>query len=74
MKKEVIIITTAGFVIGLAEALIYYNMGQNKKSGQGFSYKIPPAKELATTAGVVLITSIFTAVLSSGIERAVKQL
>ena len=68
MKKGVIIITGAGLVIGLAEALIYYNMGQ-RKPGEPFKYKMPPATELAQTAGVVLVTSLLTALATDGIEK-----
>lgn len=70
MKREILIITGAGFVIGLAEALIYYNMG--KKEDGKFSYKIPPTKELAQTAGIVIITSLATAMLTNGIEKMLK--
>lgn len=70
MKKEVIIITVAGFAIGLAEALIYYNMGENK--GKKWSYKIPPAPELAKTAGIVLLTAVLTAGLTKAIEAGLK--
>ena len=68
MKKDMIIITSAGFVIGLAEALIYYNMGRKKKEGK-FSYSIPPAKELAQTMTIVIITSLATALVTKGIEK-----
>ncbi len=64
------IITGAGFVIGLAEALIYYNMGK-QKDGK-FSYKIPPTKELVQTAGIVIVTSLATAMLTNGIEKMLK--
>lgn len=71
MKKGVIIITGAGLVIGLAEALVYYNMGQ-RKPGEPFRYKMPPVKELAQTVGVVLITSVLTAIATQGIEKIVE--
>ena len=66
MKRNAIIITSVGMVIGVAEALIYYNLGQN--SGGKFSYRIPPAKELLKTSTIVLITSILTAGISGYIE------
>ena len=55
-------------VIGVAEALVYYNMG-SQQEGEDFQYKVPPAKELATTAGVVLVTSVLTALLTNGLEK-----
>lgn len=66
MNKNAIIITSVGMVIGLAEALLYYNLGQS--AGGKFTYKIPPTKEFFKTAGVVLITSILTAGISGLIE------
>ncbi len=70
MKKETIIITGASFAIGLAEALIYYNMGKGEK--EGFSLRLPPGRELAKTAGVVIATSVLTALLTLGIENGLK--
>ncbi|MFY9308619.1 MAG: hypothetical protein WAQ28_06140 [Bacteroidia bacterium] len=66
MKKNAIIITSVGMVIGIAEALLYYNLGQS--AGGKFSYKIPPTKEFLKTAGIVLITSMLTAGISGFIE------
>jgi len=68
MNKRVVIITSAGLVIGFAEALIYYNMGKQRK-GKEFNYEIPVGKELGKTLAAVAITSILTAALSSGIEK-----
>lgn len=53
-------------VIGIAEALLYYNLGQS--AGGKFTYKIPPAKEFLKTMGVVLITSALIAGVSGFIE------
>ena len=61
------IITGAGFVIGFAEALIYFNLG--KSGSGGFSYKLPPRKEMIQTAVIVLVTSVLTAALTKGIEE-----
>ncbi len=72
MNKQAIIITTAGFVIGLAEALIYYSMGENKDKKEKFTYKIPPAPELAKTAGIVMVTAVLTAGLTWVIEASMK--
>lgn len=71
MNKNTIIITTVGLVIGTAEALLYYNLGQS--SGGKFSYKIPPRKELLKTIGVVLITSVLTAGISGFIESRIQK-
>ncbi len=69
-KRNMLIITAAGFFIGTAEALIYYNLGEAKaKKNKKFSYKIPPAKELLQTASIVFITSVLTAGLTDGIEK-----
>lgn len=66
MNKNAIIITAVGLVIGTAEALIYYNLGQT--TGGKFTYRIPPGRELLKTATVVLISSILTAGISGFIE------
>lgn len=66
MSKNAIIVTSVGLVIGIAEALLYYNLGQS--AGGKFSYKIPPTKEFLKTAGVVLVTSMLTAGISGFIE------
>lgn len=66
MNKNAVIITTVGLIIGTAEALIYYNLGQT--TGGKFAYKIPPRKELLKTVTVVLISSILTAGISGFIE------
>lgn len=66
MNKNTIIVTTVGLIIGTAEALLYYNLGQS--SGGKFAYKIPPGKELFKTIGVVLVTSVLTAGISGFIE------
>jgi hypothetical protein len=66
MNKNAVIVTTVGLVIGVAEALLYYNLGQSQ--GGQFAYKIPPKRELLKTIGVVLVTSILTAGISGFIE------
>ncbi|HSH64669.1 MAG TPA: hypothetical protein VLB84_02475 [Bacteroidia bacterium] len=66
MNKNAIIVTSVGMVIGVAEALLYYNLGQS--AGGKFAYKIPPTKEFFKTVGVVLVTSILTAGISAFIE------
>jgi len=72
-QRNMLIITVAGFFIGTAEALIYYNLGENKaKNSNKFTYKIPPAKELLQTASIVMVTSILTAGFTRGIEKALE--
>jgi hypothetical protein len=66
MNKNAVIITTVGLIIGTAEDLIYYYLGQNV--GGKFAYKVPPGKELLKTVTVVLISSILTAGISGFIE------
>lgn len=66
MNKNAIIVTGVGLVIGVAEALLYYNLGQS--AGGKFAYKIPPTKEFFKTVGVVLVTSVLTAGISALIE------
>lgn len=66
MNKNAIIVTSVGLVIGVAEALLYYNLG--KSAGGKFAYNIPPTKEFLKTVGVVLVTSVLTAGISGMIE------
>lgn len=66
-NKKMLIITGAGLAIGLAEALIYYNLGKNAKEGK-FKFGIPKGEELGKTLGIVLATSLATAALSNGLE------
>lgn len=66
MNKNAIIVTTVGLIIGTAEALLYYNLGQNQ--GQKFAYRIPPSGELVKTISLVLLTSVLTAGISGFIE------
>ncbi|TSE03691.1 hypothetical protein [Aquimarina algiphila] len=70
MKKDTLIITGAGLVIGTLEALIYYNMGKKDENGK-FSYSLPPTKEFLQTVGLVFITSIATAYLTKGLEKVI---
>ena len=71
MNRNAIIITSVGMVIGVAEALIYYNLGQN--AGGKFTYRIPPRNELLKTASIVLVTSIMTAGISAFIESSLRK-
>lgn len=71
MNKNTVIVTGVGLVIGVAEALLYYNLG--KHSEGKFKYSIPPTKELMKTIGVVLVTSLLTAGISGLIESRFSQ-
>ena len=74
-ERNMLIITTAGFFIGTAEALIYYNLGESKAGkNKRFVYKIPPTKELLQTASIVMVTSVLTAAFTRGIENALDPL
>jgi len=69
-QRNMLIVTVAGFFIGTAEALIYYNLGESKaKKNKKFTYKIPPSKELLQTASIVMVTSVLTAAFTRGIEK-----
>lgn len=68
-NKKMLIITGAGLAIGLAEALLYYNLGRNSDTKEGFKFGIPKGEELGKTLGIVLVTSLATALLSSGVEN-----
>lgn len=70
MDKTVMIVTSAGVAIGLAEALLYYNLGKNANS-KSFQFGIPKGKELLQTLTVVAVTSVLTALISKGIENVV---
>jgi hypothetical protein len=70
MNKQFVIMTTVGLVIGVSEALIYYNMGKSKEQGR-FSYSMPPAPEMMKTVGIVIVTSLLTAMITTGVEKMV---
>jgi len=70
-KKKMFIITGAGLAIGLAEALIYYNLGRSATE-EDFRFGLPKGKELVKTLGIVLVTSLATAALSNTIENALE--
>ncbi len=63
---RVVILTGVGFVVGVGEALLYYNLGQAQ--GAAFRFKVPPTRELIKTAGLVMVTSVLTTALFRGIE------
>jgi len=69
MQAQTLIIGGVSFLINMSEALLYYNLGNKSKTGK-FTYRIPPGKELFTTAAVVLISSSLVALSFRGIELA----
>mgnify|MGYP000751466586 CR=1 FL=1 len=69
-NKTVMIVTGAGVAIGLAEALLYYNLGKNANTST-FKFGIPKGKELWQTLAVVAVTSVLTGLISKRIEDAV---
>lgn len=69
MNKKVLIITGAGLAIGVAEALIYYNLGKNANK-EKFAFQIPRGAELLKTTGIIIATSLATAALSNIIENS----
>lgn len=71
MNKNALIVTGVGLVIGVAEALLYYNLGKNE--GGKFAYNVPPTKDLIKTIGIVLVTSTLTAAISTGIESLFRE-
>jgi hypothetical protein len=72
MNKKVLIITGAGLAIGIAEALIYYNLGKNANK-EKFAFQIPKGVELLKTTGIIITTSLATAALSNIIENAMTE-
>ena len=66
MKQRGIVLTGVGFAVGVAEALVYYNMG--KSEGKAFRFRFPPTRDFVKTAGVVLLTSVITTALFEGIK------
>ncbi|WP_025741932.1 hypothetical protein [Aquimarina pacifica] len=71
-KQKFLITTAAGFTIGVAEALVFYNIGKNEKSDD-FRIQTPKGAEALKTLGMVVLTSILTAQLSSYIEKTLDQ-
>lgn len=72
-NKKLLIITGAGLAVGLAEALLYYNLGTNSDADEDFKFGIPKGAELGKTLGIVLAMSVATALLSNGVEYLVNK-
>lgn len=70
-NQKFMVIAGAGVAIGIAEALLYYNLGKNAKSEE-FQFGMPKGKELAKSLAIVLVTSTLTALLSNQIEKALE--
>ncbi|TGV03594.1 hypothetical protein [Flavivirga rizhaonensis] len=69
MNKKVLIITSAGLIIGFAEAFLYYNLGKNDKN-EKFKFQVPKGAELMKTMGIIIVTSLATAALSNIVENS----
>ncbi|TPN85814.1 hypothetical protein [Aquimarina algicola] len=67
-KQKFWITTSAGLAIGMAEALVFYNIGRNEKADK-FRVQVPKGAELLKTLGMVALTSVLTAELSNQIEK-----
>ncbi|MGD8618511.1 MAG: hypothetical protein PVH54_04915 [Gammaproteobacteria bacterium] len=63
-----ILMTGVTFGVFMAEALIHYNMGMAKSSGQ-FRLQLPPARELAKIAAVTGTFSLISGVLIDSMQR-----
>lgn len=72
MNKKALIITGVGLAVGVAEALIYYNLGKNSKD-EKFKFQVPKGKELIKTTGIILLTSVITAGISNAIENSLDE-
>ena len=70
MNKKALIITSAGLIIGVAEALLFYNLGKQKK-GQPLTYSLPSGKEFGKIVVFAFGTAILTTALSYGLEQLV---
>jgi hypothetical protein len=68
--RSTAIITVVGLVIGVAEALLYHNLGKHAHTGGPFRYTIPEKKEFAKIVIGVMISSVITAGISSAVESA----
>ncbi len=70
-KQKFWITTGAGLAIGMAEAMVFYNIGRNAKSDK-FRVQVPKGAELLKTLGMVVLTSVLTAELSNQIEKGLE--
>lgn len=60
---KILLLMGIGFVIDIGTALIIYNSGKSSEAkalGVKYKWKFPAGKELLSTAGLVLITSVLT--------------
>ena len=65
-----IIVTGVTFGVFMAEAMIHYNMGQAKATGE-FRLRMPPPAELAKIAVVTGVFSLASGALIGAMERRV---
>lgn len=63
-----LIVTGITFGVFMTEALIHYNMGQSKASGE-FKLSLPPADELAKIAAVTATFSVVTGLLIKALPK-----
>lgn len=68
LNTQFLIITGVGLLIGVTEALVYYNMGKNKQ-GDKSTFSVPPLPDMMKTIGMVVLSSIVTAGITTAIEK-----
>ena len=68
-KQQFIMMTAVGLLIGVSEALIYYNMGKGTGK-EDYKWSVPPGKEFLKTVGIVMVTSAITAGITTLLEHA----
>ncbi len=68
LNTQFLIITGVGLLIGVTEALIYYNMGKAKESDK-MSFSVPPLPDMMKTIGMVVLSSLVTAGITTAIEK-----
>lgn len=72
--KKILLLVSIGFAIDIAAAIIIYNSGKRseaKAMGLKHKWKFPGGKELLSTAGLVLVTSVITGGISAYAEKAI---
>lgn len=71
---KILLLMGIGFAIDVTTAIIIYNFGKSseaKSLGVKHQWKLPGGKELISTAGLVLVTSVMTGVLTGYAEDAI---
>lgn len=67
-----VLVTGVTFGVFMAEAIIHYNMGQAKTSGE-FRLRMPPTRELAKIALVTGAFSLASGALIGALEKRAGQ-